>query len=60
MVEHPAVNRKVVGSSPTGSVKGNNQIVLFLIDVPYLIIKFGVYPLSEVWPCSSLIDYNKL
>nr|DAF42897.1 MAG TPA: hypothetical protein [Siphoviridae sp. ctHip2] len=34
--------------------------MLFLIDVPYLIIKFGVYPLFEVLPCNSLIYYNKL
>ena len=54
-VEHAAVNRSVVGSSPTGGAKEPpNQVVLFctkelmhgLLDLIYLIMNNSIAPIS--------------
>lgn len=58
----PKSNKKEI-KEKVNKLKGNGQIVSFLTNVlnSTIQVELGVRPLSEVLPCSSLIDYyNKL
>lgn len=57
----PKSNKKEI-KEKVNKLKGNGQIVSFLTNVldSTIQVELGVRPLSEVLPCNSLIDYNKL